>query len=73
MKGKIVVPCLKKMNMPCYSLKTQDDALFKNRLKIPAYEIRPLKYMLNFEVDILSLHQIEYEMDRTDYPVDYNF
>ena len=29
--------------------------------------------MLNLEVDRLSLQQLEYEMDRTDYPVDYNF
>ena len=29
--------------------------------------------MLNLEVDRLSLQQLEYEMDRTDYPVNYNF
>ena len=29
--------------------------------------------ILNLEVNRLSLHQPEYEMDRTDYPVDYNF
>ena len=29
--------------------------------------------MLNFEMKILSLQQLEYEMDCTDYPVDYNF
>ena len=29
--------------------------------------------MLNFEVEILSLRQLEYEMDCTVYPVDYNF
>ena len=29
--------------------------------------------MLNSEVDRLYLQQIEFEMDRTDYPVDYNF
>ena len=28
--------------------------------------------MINFEVEILSLQQLEYEMYHTDYPVDYN-
>ena len=28
--------------------------------------------MLDFEVERLSLHQLEYEMDCIDYPVDYN-
>ena len=50
-----------------------DDELFKNRSKIPAFALIPLKSMLNFEVNILSLQQLEYEMDRTDSLVDYNF
>ena len=29
--------------------------------------------MLNFEVERISLQKLEYEMDRTDFPVDYNF
>ena len=29
--------------------------------------------MMNLEVDRLSHQQLEYEMDRTDYPVNYNF
>ena len=29
--------------------------------------------MLNLEGDRISIQQLEYEMDRTDYPVDYNF
>ena len=61
------------MNMHCYSLKIDDNALFKNRLKRPTFTQRPLKSMLDFEVDRLSLQQLEYEMDRTDYPVDCNF
>ena len=52
---------------------TQDDALFKNVLKRPAFVLRPLEYMLNFEVNRLSLQQLEYEMDRLDYPVAYNY
>ena len=47
--------------------------MFNNRSKIPTFVLRPLKAMLNFEVDRLSLQQLEYKMDRTDYPVDYNF
>ena len=45
----------KKMNMHFYSLKIDDDALFKNMSKRPAFVLRPLKSMLNFEVDRLSL------------------
>ena len=61
------------MNMHCYYLKIDNDALFKKMSKIPAFVLRPLKAMLNFEADILYLQKIEYEMDRTDYPVDYYF
>ena len=35
----------------CVVIITQDDALLNNRPKIPAFVIRPLKNMLNFEVD----------------------
>ena len=63
----------KYINMRCYSLKTDEGALFKNISKIPTFVIRPLNPMLNFEEDILSLQQLEYEMYCTDYPADYNF
>ena len=46
---------------------------FKNRSKISTFVIRPFLTMLNLEVDRLSLQQPEYEMDSTDYTVDYNF
>ena len=39
------------MKMHCYSLKIDDDALLKNRSKVPAFVIRPLKTTPNFEVD----------------------
>ena len=67
------MPLLKKMNMRCYSLKIYDDSLFNNRSKRFAFVLSPLKSMLNLEVDILYLQLLEYEMDRTDYPVDYIF
>ena len=59
--------------MHCYSIEIDDDSLFINMSKLLAFVLRPLKYMLNFEVDRLSLQQLEYEMDCTDYPVGYNF
>ena len=49
--------------MHCYYLKTDYDALFNNRFnirsKIPDFALRPLKSMLNFEVDRLSFQQLE--------------
>ena len=58
----------KEMKMHCYSLKNQDDALFNNSSKRPAFVLKPLKTMLNFELEILSLQQLEYEMYRTGHP-----
>ena len=55
----------------CYSIIIDDDAQFKNISKRPAFVLRTLKTMLNFEVGKLSLQELEYEMDRTDYSVDY--
>ena len=72
-KRKIAVPLLKQMNMHCYSIKNHDDELLKNSSKIPAFLLRPLNSMLNFEVDRLTIQKLEYEMDCTDYPIDYNF
>ena len=47
--------------------------MFKNKSKIPAFILRPLKSILNFEAERSSLQQLEYEMDCNDYPVDYIF
>ena len=52
---KITVPRLKKMKIHSCYRKIQDDALFKNKSKRPAFLIRPLNSILNFEVDRLSL------------------
>ena len=46
-----------------YYLKNHNDALFNIGLKISAFLSRSLKTMLNFEVEILSLQQLEYEVD----------
>ena len=59
------------MKFNCLSLKIDDDDVFKNSSKRPIFVIRPFLTMLNIEVDRISLQQLEYEMDRTDYPVDY--
>ena len=61
------------MKINCLSLKAEDDALFNNRPKTPAFVLRPLKTMLKSELDRLSLQQLDYEMDRADLPDDYNF
>ena len=47
--------------------------LFKNRSKRPTFLPRLFFTMLNIEVDKIFLLQLEYEMDRTDYPVNYIF
>ena len=59
--------------MNCYYLNAEDDSLFNNRSKRPGFLLRLSNSMLKFEVDRLSIQQLEYEMNRTDYPVDYNF
>ena len=44
--------------------------MFKNSSKIPTFVLRPFFTMLNLEVGRLFLQQLEYEMDRTNFPVD---
>ena len=58
------------MKIHCYSLKAEHYALFKNRLKKPAFVLKPLKAILNPVVDRSSLQQLEYEMERDDLPDD---
>ena len=50
-----------------------DDDLFKDSPKRPTFVLSQFLTMLNLEVDILSLHQLEYEMDCTDYTANYNY
>ena len=59
----------KKMKSNFLSLKIDYDDLFKNSSKIPTFLPRPFLNMLNLKVDRISLRQLEYEIDRTDYPV----
>ena len=58
------------MKKYCLYLKAKDYALFKIRSKRPNFVLNPLKYMLNLVVDIISLQQLEYEMERADLPDD---
>ena len=68
------MPCLtKKIKNDCLYLKIDDDDLFKKRSKRTAFVLRPLLTLLNLEVDKLSLQKLEFEMDRTDDPVNYSF
>ena len=46
--------------------------MFNNKSKNPVFVLSPLKTMLNHVVDWISLHQLEYEMERIDLP-DINF
>ena len=62
----------KKMKFNFHALKLDDDDLFKNSTKRRTFIKRTFLTMLNFEVGRISLQQLEYEMDRTDYPVNYN-
>ena len=55
------------------SLKARDDSLFKNISKKPAFVLNPLKAMIKHVVDIISLQQLDYEMECVDIPDDYNF
>ena len=60
----------KKMKFNFPYLKLDDDDLFKNSSRIPTFVIRTFLTMLNLEVYRISLQQLEYEIDHTDYPVD---
>ena len=73
-RKKISVPHLKpKCKCIVIILKTRMMHCLRIVKKKPFLLISPLNTMLNFEVDILSLQKLEYEMDRTDFPVDYIF
>ena len=55
------------------SLKSKDDALFRNISKRPDLVLKPLKAMLNPVVDRISFQELEHEMERADLHDDYNF
>ena len=67
---KISMPRLKsKLKYIVYLLKNSMMHCFRIGKK-HAPILRPLTFMLNFEVDRLSLQQLEYTMDRSDLPND---
>ena len=57
-KIKFAVPSLNPNEKYSLYLKAKDDALFKNRSKIPAFVLKPLKDMLNLVVYTISLQQL---------------
>ena len=50
-----------------------DNELFQNRTRKPTFVLCSFQQFLNSKLDILSLQQLEYETDFTDYPDKYNF
>ena len=54
------------------SLKEKYDTLFKIGSKRPAFEMKPLRSMLNLVIHRISLQQLYYKMERADLPDDYN-
>ena len=45
-----------------------DNELFHNRTKKPMFGLCSFQEFLNSKLDRLSLRQLEYEMDKADYP-----
>ena len=50
-----------------------DNELFNNRTQKLTFVLCSFQQMLNPKLDRLSLQQLEYELDYTDYPDKYNF
>ena len=61
------------MDRRCGELIVADNFLFKNRKAFPKFVLAPLRGFLNQKLDILSLQQLECEMDSTGYPDHQNF
>ena len=61
------------MKTRCDLILKADNELFKNRIQKPKFVLCSFQQMLNPKLDRLSLQQLEYEMDFTDYPEKYNF
>ena len=57
----------------CSDLLEADKVLFKTRKYLPQFVLAQLRAFLNSKLDRLSLQQLEYEMDSTEYPDDHNF
>ena len=57
----------------CEDLIEADNVLFKNSKIFPKCLLAPFHLFLDPKLDRLSLQQLEFEMDSTGYPDDYNF
>ena len=60
------------METRCDLIIEADNKLFKNRTKKPTFVLCLFQQFLNSKLDRLSLQQLEYEMNFTDYPDKYN-
>ena len=61
------------MKTRCDFILEVDNELFNNRTQKPRFVLCSFQQILNPKLDRLSLQQLEYEMDYTDYPEKYNF
>ena len=61
------------MKTRCDLIIEADNELSKNRTHKPLFLLCSFQLMINPKLDRLSLQQIEYEMDYTDYLDKYNF
>ena len=60
------------MDKICEDIIEADNVLFKNRKIFPKFVLAPFCLFLDSRLDILSLQQLECEMDSTGYPDDHN-
>ena len=61
------------MDKRCEDLIQADNVLFKIRTTKPKFVLTSFQYFLDSKLDRLSLQQLEFEIDSTGYPEDYNF
>ena len=61
------------MNKRCEIIINADNVLFKIKTAKPKFVLTSFQHFLDSKLDRLSLQQLEFEMDSTGYPDDYNF
>ena len=61
------------MKTRCEFIIEADNELFQNRTKKPTFVLCSFQQFLNSKLDRLSIQQLEYEMNFTDYPDKYIF
>ena len=61
------------MKTRCDYIIEADNKLFNNRTQKPTFVLCSFQKVLKSKLDRLSPQQLEFKMDRTDYPNKYNF